>query len=332
VLGGTRDAADVSCQKTPDNPTRCASAAAVSPDGKSIAYVENTEAVLCEGKTGKRKLKLTELADVPKDGAVRGLVFFQNEPTLVLYGSLGKILLIDSRGWKVGRTIEKPGTIQDVAVGTDGRLMAWVHNDNVVEVYSVEDKRILWSVKDDDRFIRKVRFSAEGSQVLTLSNAGRLKVLDARTGKGIRTVEVGMDRKAGTFIVSQAFLAIGGYNRLEIWDKRTMEKTQELKGHAKNLTVESLAVSPRADLLISGTAGFGRRDGSGVPTFINEIKLWDCAKGTEIGGIDHLGDVLGLAFFPGGDRFITGRLSADGDIEIFDVAALLKDPKRKNGK
>jgi WD40 repeat protein len=190
-----------------------------------------------------------------------------------------------------------------------------------------------------------VKFSPDGTQLVTAIGDKRARVWDARTGALLRELKghtTGVVCAAfspdGTRLVTgggaqprsfgpAGFTGVQGPGETKVWDTRTWKPLFDLKGHTDG--VSSVAFSPDGTRIVTG----GGDIFTNVPA---EVKVWDAQKGgkalLDLNSITSGRSTVGItsgrstvSFSPDGTRIVTGN--ADGTATVVDAktgAVLLK--------
>ena len=201
----------------------------------------------------------------------------------------------------------QPGSIQSVAFSPDGTILASAHRD----VASLGDV-ILWDMETRQPIATldlainadTISFSPDGA-LLALGGDGYIKLYDVRTRALIRTIELFDEHgqkipvNSVSFSPDGAILATGtdglgafleGSDEMgdvRLWDVRT----GDLIGTMYVFDVRSVSFSPDGNTLAIATGN--RLDGT-------DVLLWDVDTRELTGGLDLLGDVISVLFFPDG--------------------------------
>ncbi len=140
-----------------------------------------------------------------------------------------------------------------------------------------------------------VRFTADGREVLLLSDGVRLEEWDLRAGKVIRLFTAGADSpQCLTLSPDGRRAAAGGGNAVYLWDLEGKKLLRKFEGH--KAPVVSVAFSPTGKRLASGSID-------------EKVRIWDLSSSRSVRVIDgpH-SPVVDLAFAPDGKRLLTGAL------------------------
>jgi geranylgeranyl transferase type-2 subunit beta len=154
-------------------------------------------------------------------------------------------------------------------------------------------------------WVASVAFSPTGDR-LAIASAGKMaRIVDARTGRELATLQGHEDAVASThFHPVENLLATGSYDHTAaLWDAASGQRLHRLVGHRG--AVLAVAFSPDQATLATGSI-----DGT--------IKLWDVSTGrlrNTLAG--HRSWVNVLAYGPGGDRLFSG--SSDGSIIVWSA-------------
>jgi WD40 repeat protein len=150
-----------------------------------------------------------------------------------------------------------------------------------------------------------VAFSPDGTQIVSGSRDGTLKLWDANTGQEIRTLRGHSSQVTsvafsgdGKRIVSSAW---GG--PLRVWDATSGRLIVPLRGHTSG--VNSVAFSPDGTRIASGSAD-------------NTMKVWNAKSGAELFTLrGHTAPVTSVAFSPNGAWIVSG--SEDETVKLWDA-------------
>ncbi|MEQ1906207.1 MAG: WD40 repeat domain-containing protein, partial [Pirellulaceae bacterium] len=142
-------------------------------------------------------------------------------------------------------------------------------------------------------------FSPDGNRIVSGSLDNTLKLWDAATGQGLRTL------RGHTGWVSSVAFSLDG-NRivsgssdttLKLWDAATGQELRTLQGHTSG--VISVAFSADGARIVSGSSD-------------NPLKLWDTAKGQELRTLRrHTTWVTKVAFSAGGARIFSQAVNGE---------------------
>jgi len=236
------------------------------------------------------------------------------------------------KNWKCILTLTgHAGAVNSVAISADGQTIASGGNDNMIEVWGLEDGKQLHSFPFSDRsgaWVNTVAISPEKILVAgggPFSRWGRYKTIKLwhlSSGKEIRTLDVRPEVKTVAISPDGQTLASGSANMTDgkkggyifIHDLRAGKKVHQLSligistqgflaiVHAGG--VNSVAISPEGQTLASCGADRG-------------IKLWKIVNGQLLYAIqDHCDPVTSLAFSPDGKILVSG--SHDKTIRLWN--------------
>jgi WD40 repeat protein/serine/threonine protein kinase len=179
-----------------------------------------------------------------------------------------------------------------MAFSPDGQKIVIGRNDNTATVWDVESGRKIFtlvglSFKSDapqrpGDIVNRIDFSPDGKRIVRISEDGKVKVLDAETGKETLTLE-GRPGLAMSVSFSPDGKRIVSSNRdktVKVWDAETGREMLTLEGHTGS--VFSVAYSPVGTRIISQDHG---EDHSGD----RNVRIWDADSGRLV---LILGDVL----------------------------------------
>ncbi len=155
------------------------------------------------------------------------------------------------------------------------------------------------------RGVNSVAFSPDGSQIVSGSTDGTLKIWDVEPGCEIRTLP-GADHwitcvafsPDGTMVASGSW-----YGAIQIWDVAGGYEIRSTVGHLE--AVNSITFSPDGRQIVSASHD-------------NTVKVWDVASGNEAHSlVGHKDSVSSVAYGPDGMHIISG--SSDSTVKIWDA-------------
>ena len=318
---------------------------AVSPDGRLLATQCSSELVLWDARTGSRLRSLKN----PMDAGLWSILFSTDGRTLIIGGKFGEARLLDvMTGQEVRTFASHNGGIRGMAISGDGKLLATASEDRTAKVWEVDTGRELAALKGHLAELYGVAFAPDGKTLVTASTdftakiwelesvsdrsvlatgtiaealspdgnriavrgpAGRLRLLDAVTGRE-QAVLPNSEGKGGgqtrTVVFSPDSKLLAACNRRDnkvwLWDCAT---GRELPPFATTHSVRSLAFSPDGKKLLTGGDDHAAR-------------LWGLASGQEIRAFkNHEHVVWVVAFSPDGRKLATG--SVDKTVRLWEV-------------
>jgi WD40 repeat protein len=301
-----------------DGLSDAAACLAFSPDGQLLASGGNDGSVaLYDSRSGKRRNDWV-LDDT--GAAVRHLIF-SRKGSLLLAASASRVRVWDvSQGMEV--FLHVPGNdVRAVALSPDDKLLALlVWAPPISEIIVVEIKPNATPKRfrvDKVRLPAWLQFSADGSQLLTVTSGGMVR-WDTGSGKQVDAVSEPSFRvplpvvsKDGTPIENPQLIQ----GRLVILDRRTAAKVRTIalpEWSASELTVFGPDYSTVARQRYGGFTIYRLGE--------TELKIDDYWDG-------HFGQIVALAFSSDGNRVATS--GQDRTIKVWQIKSTPKDAKAK---
>jgi len=205
-------------------------------------------------------------------------------------------------------TFEQKSTARCVAFSPDGKFIATGSTDGNVKIWSVEEKRLVFTIHASKSAVRTVAFSPDGKYLASAGDDKAVKIWCSSGSKYVQCMEFNNHKAA---VLSIAFSPGSGYigsagddKNINIW--RIQDKKLVQNFFWKNdMKVLSIAFSPDGDYIAAA-----RTDNKS--TF---FPLTDKKK--QLSFIGHESAVNCIAFSPDGKYIATG--SDDATARIWDT-------------
>ncbi|ETO10808.1 WD-40 repeat protein [Reticulomyxa filosa] len=171
----------------------------------------------------------------------------------------------------------------------------------------IKPLRILQGHSD---IVNSVKFSSDGTKIVSSSNDKTIRVWDVKLGKEVLVLK---ENKCP--IVDAKFSPDGNMviscsdNMIQLWDITSSTEIIQLQGHLD--TVTSVQFSPNGSIVVSGSCD-------------HTTRLWDIQTGQEIARIQNTRKINDVRFSPDGQQIV---LSNDHTIEIWNIASCEKISK-----
>lgn len=257
--------------------------------------------------TGSWKLKQTLRGH---KGAVYSAAFYPGAARVATAGDDGLIRVWDVRTGRLLRSVRGTGgTISDVAVSPDGRLLASCTDsgaDSKVQLLDARTLRPHRTFEAQEEGVFEVVFSPDGR---LLASGGRdhvVRLWDVRTGRLLRSLEGHDDAiTALAFTPDGRRLASASAEHdstVRLWDVRTGESLHTLAAHGDWVT--SVAFAPGGATLASGG-----RD--------HKLIIWDAGTGRKVRELRQPQMVYEIEFSP--DGRILAEAGGGGIVRLHDA-------------
>ncbi len=265
-------------------------------------------------------------------GAIESARFSADGKSVLTTGTKPTIGIWDAKTGKAVRAVEPPDDGSVVDLSADGGMAVGFVKDAVV-VWDLAAGKQLVALKAQTANVLPVRFSADGTQVVTGSKDKTAKVWEVKTGKLVTTFTGHKGPIASAaFNADGTRVATGSYfGEVKVWDAKSGKEQLDLKGMStsNNPTVfsadDKLVVSPRFE----SPAVWSTKDGKEVQEFSGHkgwcrtaafspsadrivtagldktARVWDVKTGKVVHTLTHGDEVRSAVFSPDGTRVVT---------------------------
>ena len=292
------------------------SSVAVSPDGNSVAIVddeENSVLILNRDDLNAPPLQVLRVAEM--GGAVWSVTFLGNQRVVTVGGD-------DARVWdllsgEISMTFGPQGVVSSVDVSPDGRFLVSANWERTAKVWDLETNKTVQTLGHENAgdlephegVIYAARFTSDGRQIVTAGRDGTIRWWDSKTGRVLRVVDA---HKGPIWALEIApkeknwVASAGGDGRVAIWNLADGSLVAEQSAHDNG--VRAVAFSSDATRLATG----------GDDRF---ARVWEIQGGKFrlIANVEgHSAPVVGVDFHPNENRLLTG--GEDGIAKIWNLS------------
>lgn len=221
---------------------------------------------------------------------------FNTDGTLLASGG-DDLVVWDTETGEVVFKLRQSSWVTAVAFSPDGKQMATGHDDSIVRLWDVADRRQLRQYRGHDRAISALAFSPEGKRLASAAEGKLIRLWDltAERFEPVGTLEGHTDRIPALVWHpdGKRLFSAGWDTTARVWDVATCQPIILLNNHRGQ--VQTLALSPDGRLLA-------------CPDSTNAVHVWDANTYRERTVLpEQAGEVRCLAF-----RSDNGLLAAGG--------------------
>ena len=186
--------------------------------------------------------------------------------------------------WEDGKS-----PVGTIALSPDGKTVASGSDDGVVRLWDIDTGKVIAKWMAHSGRVWSVCWSRDGQRVVSGSADGTARVWDMESRKKTILEPINTEsisKNAVVYSPDETLIATGGSSDIKIWDAKTGERVNALKGHT--YPVWCLAWTLDGRTLISGSAD-------------HSIRTWDTTTWKQIAVLrGHTNFVQGLAISPNG--------------------------------
>jgi len=295
---------------TPFGPPVSVSAVALSSDAKKLAVAGYREVLLwdLENATLAKRLGSGQL------GTHIGALTFLSDPKLLAVGegtplASGAVRVFDVDSGQQTLAFEEPGdVVYSLAASPDGKLLAAGGADNQAHVWSLEEKKLVTSIKDHGGWVLGTSFSADGKFLATASTDKTARVWDVATWESVVAMPETEILRGAAFNAdgSLVALAVGGLSA------RAVRLTRKDNGRAAR-TISTGAPTPL------DVVWYAKGNKIFAPCSDNTVKIYNGGNGRlERTLSGHTDWVYSVAVNADATRLASG--SADGTVKLWNTA------------
>jgi len=223
-------------------------------------------------------------------GTVWGVIHLPGGQRIMTCSADGSLRVWNLKtGLQIGENWEDgESSVGTIALSPDGKTVASGSGDGAVRLWDIDTGNVIAKWTGHSGSVWSVCWSRDGQRVVSGSTNGTARMWDMENGKTIlEPINIGpMGVTAVVYSPDETFIATGGSCDIEIWDAKTGERVNALKGHTYH--VWCLAWTQDGKTLISGSAD-------------HSIRTWDTTTWKQVAVLrGHTNFVESLAISPNG--------------------------------
>ena len=167
---------------------------------------------------------------------------------------LSLVQFFDTRTWNITTTLET-GTVLQLALSSDGSLMATTPDRYAIRVYNLKKRSLLYSIPTSfTGSVKSVAFAPGGGILASGHYDGAIRIWDMATGGLVRTLKSKAVVESLAFSPDGSLLASGDSyadQDINLWEVATGNLLRTLSGHQH--AVDHVRFSPDGQLLASSS-------------------------------------------------------------------------------